>query len=109
MLKPIYNFARHLRDSKSKMVVPSQILIVDGILVLNDDQLRKMMNLKVFVDVPPDLRFIRRLERDLSERGRSVESVTWQYFGLSVSYFMKNSLNPPGNTPISSSQVADTI
>ena len=76
---PIYNFARHLRDSKSKKVVPCQILIVDGILVLNDDQLRKMMNLKVFVDVPPDLRFIRRLERDLCERGRSVESVTRQY------------------------------
>ena len=76
---PIYNFARHLRDSKSKKVVPFQILIVDVILVLNDDQLRKMMNLKVFVDVPPDLRFIRRLERDLCERGRSVESVTRQY------------------------------
>ena len=71
---PIYNFARHLRDSKSKKVVPFQILIVDVILVLNDDQLRKIMNLKVFVDVPPDLRFIRRLERDLCERGRSVES-----------------------------------
>ena len=76
---PIYNFARHLRDSKSKKVVPCQNLIVDGILVLNDDQLRKMMNLKIFVDVPPDLRFIRRLERDLCERGRSVESVTRQY------------------------------
>ena len=76
---PIYNFARHLRDSKSKKVAPCQILIVDGILVLNDDQLRKMMNFKVFVDVSPDLRFIRRLERDLCERGRSVESVTRQY------------------------------
>ena len=76
---PIYNFARHLRDSISKKMVPCQILIVDGILVLNDDQLRKMTNLKVFVDVPPDLRFIRRLERDLCERGRSVESVTRQY------------------------------
>ena len=75
---PIYNFARHFRESKSKKVVPCQILIIDGILVLNDDQLRKMMNLKVFVDVPPDLRFIRRLERDLCERGRSVESVTRQ-------------------------------
>ena len=53
-------------------------MIVDGILVLNDEQLRKMMNLKVFVDVPPDLRFIRRLERDLCERGRSIESVTRQ-------------------------------
>ena len=57
-------------------MVPCQILIIDGILVLNDDQLRKVMNLKVFVDVPPDLRFIRCLEGDLCERGRSVESVT---------------------------------
>ena len=54
-------------------------MIIDGILVLNDKQIRKMMNLIVFVDVPPDLRFIRRLERDLRERGRSVESVTTQY------------------------------
>ena len=60
-------------------MVPCQISIVDGILVLNDDQLRKMMNLKVFVDVPPDLRFIRRSERDLCERGCSVESVTRKY------------------------------
>ena len=76
---PIYDFAQHLRSSKTKEVVPCPILIIDGILVLNDKQLRKMMNLIVFVDVPPDLRFIRRLERDLRERGRSVESVTTQY------------------------------
>lgn len=95
----IYKFARHLRDSKSKKVVPCQILIVDGILVLNDEQLRKMMNLKVFVDVPPDLRFIRRLERDLCERGRSVESVTRQYLD-SVRPMHEKSLNPAGNTPI---------
>ena len=76
---PSYDFTRHLRDSKSKKVAPCQILIVDGILVLNDDQLREMMNLKVFAGVLTDLRFIRRLERDLCERGRSVESVTRQY------------------------------
>ena len=76
---PIYDFAQHLRSAKTKKVAPCPILIVDGILVLNDSQLRKMMNLIVFVDVPPDLRFIRRLERDLRERGRTVESVTEQY------------------------------
>ena len=75
----IYNFVRHLRDSKSKKVVPCQILIVDGILALNADQLRKRMNLKVFVDVHPDLRFIRSLERGLFEPGRSIGSVTRQY------------------------------
>ena len=76
---PIYDFALHLRSSKTITVEPCQILIVDGILVLNDSQLRKMMDLIVFVDVPPDLRFIRRLKRDLYERGRSVDSVTRQY------------------------------
>ncbi|MBC8257838.1 MAG: uridine kinase [SAR324 cluster bacterium] len=76
---PIYDFAQHLRDSKTKNIAPCQILIVDGILVLSNSQLCEMMDLKVFVDVPSDLRFIRRLERDLSERGRSVESVTEQY------------------------------
>ena len=76
---PIYDFALHLRSSETIKVTPCQILIVDGILVLNDSQLREMMNLVVFVDVPSDLRFIRRLERDLCERGRSINSVTRQY------------------------------
>ena len=67
-----------------------------------------MMNLKVFVDVPPDLRFIRRLERDLCERGRTVESVTRQYLD-SVRPMHENSLNIADNTPISSSQEVDTI
>ena len=71
-----YNFARHSEDSKSEKVVPCQILKVDGIFVPNDDQLRKMMNLKVFVDAPPGLRFFRRLEHDLFERECSLEAVT---------------------------------
>ncbi len=54
-------------------------MIVDGILVLNDSQLCELMDLKVFVDVPSDLRFIRRLDRDINERGRSFTSVTEQY------------------------------
>lgn len=76
---PIYDFAQHLRNSKTKKISPCQILIVDGILVLNDSQLCELMDLKVFVDVPSDLRFIRRLDRDINERGRSVTSVTEQY------------------------------
>ena len=52
---------------------------MEGILVLNDKELRDLMNLKVFIDVPPDLRFIRRLKRELSEHGRTVQSVTEQY------------------------------
>ena len=74
-----HHFTKYLRDSCTKKVESRPILIVEGILVLNDKELRDLMNLKVFVDVPPDLRFIRRLKRDLSEHGRSVESVTKQY------------------------------
>ena len=76
---PIYDYAKHLRSLKTINVVPSPIIIVDGILVLNDSQLREMIDLLVFVDVPPDLRFIRRLERDLSKRGRTIDSVIKQY------------------------------
>ena len=74
-----HHFTKYLRDSKTKKIESRPILIVEGILVLNDKKLRELMNLKVFIDSPPDLRFIRRLKRDLFENGRSVESVTKQY------------------------------
>ena len=74
-----HHFTKYLRDSSTKKVEPRPILIVEGILVLHEKELRDLMNLKVFIDVPPDLRFIRRLKRDLCKYGRSVESVTNQY------------------------------
>ena len=74
-----HHFTKYLRDSKTKKIESRPILIVEGILVLNDKKLRELMNLKVFLDLPSDLRFIRRLKRDLSENGRSFESVTKQY------------------------------
>jgi len=74
-----HHFTKYLRDSSTKKVESRPILIVEGILVLNNKELRDLMNLKVFIDIPPDLRFIRRLKRELSEHGRSVESVTKQY------------------------------
>ena len=74
-----HHFTKYLRDSSTKNVESRPVLIVEGILVLNDKELRDLMNLKVFIDIPPDLRFVRRLKRDLSEYGRSVESVTKQY------------------------------
>ena len=74
-----HHFTKYLRDSSTKKVESRPILIVEGILVFNDKELRDLMNLKVFIDVPPDLRFIRRLKRELSVHGRSVESVTKQY------------------------------
>ena len=74
-----HHFTTFLRRSSTKKVESRPILILEGILVMNDKELRDLMNLKVFIDVPPDLRFIRRLKRELSEHGRSVESVTKQY------------------------------
>ena len=74
-----HHFTKYLRDSNTKKVESRPILIVEGILVLNDKNLRELMNLKVFIDAPSDLRFIRRLNRDLYEYKRSIESVTKQY------------------------------
>ena len=76
---PVYDFVKHLRSSNTTEVNPCPILILDGILVLNDTKLREMMNLIVYIDVPSDLRFIRRLKRDIFERGRTIESVSRQY------------------------------
>ena len=74
-----HHYTKFLRDSNTKKIFSRPILIVEGILVLNDKKLRELMNLKVFIDLPPDLRFIRRLKRDIYENGRSVESITKQY------------------------------
>jgi len=77
---PVYDFAQHLRSDVTKRIEPAGVVIVEGILVLSDPQLRSELDLKIFVDTDPDLRLARRLERDINERGRSVESVITQYF-----------------------------
>ena len=77
--RPIYDFAASDRSEATVPVEPSPVLIVEGILVLHEPELRSRMSLKVFVDAPPDERFIRRLERDVNERGRSAVSVIEQY------------------------------
>ncbi|MGL4608266.1 MAG: uridine kinase [Trueperaceae bacterium] len=77
--RPVYGFSQHDRSSQTITVSPSPVIVVEGILVLHDPELRERMTLKVFVDAPPDERFIRRLERDVRERGRSAESVIGQY------------------------------
>lgn len=78
---PTYDFARHTRAPATVRVEPRDVILVDGILILADARLRALLDVKVFVDVADDLRFIRRLERDVSERGRSVDSVIAQYLG----------------------------
>lgn len=77
--QPVYNYITHSRSENSIEVEPAPILIVEGIMVLEDSELRKRMHLKVYVDTDADERFIRRMQRDLIERGRSVDSVVEQY------------------------------
>ena len=77
---PVYNFATHLRSNETVRIQPAPVVVVEGILVLSEPELRSELDLKIFVDTDADLRLARRLERDISERGRSVESVLNQYF-----------------------------
>lgn len=78
--QPVYDFANHLRAEKTVRIEPARVVVVEGILVLSDSVLRNQLDLKIFVDTDPDLRLARRMERDIAERGRSVESVINQYF-----------------------------
>ncbi len=76
---PVYDFTAHERSSETRRVDPAAVIIVDGILVLADPELRELMDIRVFVDTDPDVRFIRRLLRDVEDRGRTMESVIEQY------------------------------
>ncbi|HEY2434777.1 MAG TPA: uridine kinase [Vicinamibacterales bacterium] len=78
---PVYDFARHARKDETETIAPARAMIVEGILIYTDPELRKLMDVKVFVDTDDDTRFIRRLRRDIAERGRTVESVIDQYLG----------------------------
>ncbi len=77
--RPVYDFQVHDRSAETVRLEPAPVIIVEGILVLHDPHLRERISLKVFVDAPPDERFIRRLERDVAERGRSAQAVIAQY------------------------------
>lgn len=77
---PVYDFATHLRSEETRPIGPARVVIVEGILVLSDAQLRSELDLKIFVDTDPDLRLARRIQRDITERGRAVDSVITQYF-----------------------------
>ena len=80
ILRPIYDFGKHLRSEKVIRVEPAPVVVVEGILVLAEPELRSELDLKIFVDADPDVRLARRLERDILERGRTVQSVLSQYF-----------------------------
>lgn len=77
--QPIYDYPTHSRKAETIRVAPRPVIIVEGILVFVNPQMRGLMDLKIFVDTDADIRFIRRLDRDVHERGRSVESVITQY------------------------------
>lgn len=77
--KPVYDYKLHTRSDKVITVEPKQVIIVEGILILEDPRLVELMDIKVFVDTDSDLRIIRRLLRDIKERGRSLDSVINQY------------------------------
>jgi uridine kinase len=77
---PIYDFATHTRRVDRRRVSPSKVIIVEGILVFTEPALREQMDIKIFVDTDADIRLIRRIRRDLEQRGRSFQSVRDQYY-----------------------------
>lgn len=79
---PVYSYITYTRQKDSIHIEPGEIIIVEGILVLEDPTLRELLDIKIFVDAPADVRFIRRLKRDIMERGRSVDSVIDQYMNV---------------------------
>lgn len=76
---PRYDFVHHRRMDETVLVEPKRLVVFEGILVFFDKRVRDLLDLKLFVDTPDDIRFIRRLERDIKERGRTLESVVTQY------------------------------
>lgn len=76
---PVYDFTKHRRKEETLLVEPSPIILVDGILIFTRRKLRELMDIKIFVDTDADVRFIRRVQRDIEERGRTLESVVQQY------------------------------
>ncbi|RME45632.1 MAG: uridine kinase [Chloroflexi bacterium] len=76
---PVYDFTTHTRKSETRHLEPNPVILVEGILALADARLRDLMDVKLYVDTDADVRFIRRLKRDIAERGRTMESVIEQY------------------------------
>lgn len=76
---PIYDYRTHTRSPEMRRVTPEPVILVEGILIFAEPALRAMFDVKIYVDTDPDIRFIRRLTRDMKERGRSLESVIEQY------------------------------
>jgi uridine kinase len=77
---PVYDFATHTRRRETREVVPARVIIVEGILVFTEAELREQMDIKIFVDTDADIRLMRRIRRDLEQRGRTFQSIRDQYY-----------------------------
>ena len=77
--QPIYDYTRHARLKETKTVGEHVVIVLEGILIFVDEELRDMMDIKLFIDADPDIRLVRRIERDVRERGRAIESILRQY------------------------------
>lgn len=79
--KPTYDYPAHTRAERTVEIPPADVIVVDGILLFADSRLRQLFDIKIFVDVDDDIRFIRRLQRDVADRGRTMDDVVRQYLG----------------------------
>lgn len=77
--KPVYDFVNHTRSSETEVIEPCDVIVLEGLFVLEDERIRSSLDIKLFVDTDADIRFIRRLMRDVEERGRTLDSVVSQY------------------------------
>ena len=87
--KPIYSFTDYIRNKETENILPRDIIILEGILVLEEEKIRNLLDIKIYVDADEDERFIRRLVRDTKERGRSMESVIEQYLNVVKPMFLQ--------------------
>ncbi len=76
---PVYDFSRHIRSDKTRLIYPRDVILIDGILIFNEKDLRSLLDIKIFVDTDDDIRLLRRLRRDIMERERSLDNVLSQY------------------------------
>lgn len=82
ILKPMYDFKLHTRSDEQVLVEPKDVVILEGMLILEDPRIREMMDIKVFVDTDADVRIVRRIQRDMEERGRTLDSIVKQYLSI---------------------------
>lgn len=80
--EPVYDYEQHTRSNQTIRLNPKDVILVEGILILEDERLRNLMDIKVYVDTDDDIRIIRRIKRDMVERGRTLDSIIHQYLSV---------------------------